>query len=268
MTDPGKLTAALLAVCLWLGFAVHASDTTAEPSGEVVVLAAASLTAAFADVALSVRDTHPGLEVVYNFAGSQALRTQLEQGATADVFASANDTQMRRALDGGLIEGAPQVFARNTLMVIVPADNPGRITGFKDLAKDGLKLALAGPQVPAGRYSREALQAAQAEYGTDFAARVLLNLASEETSVKQVLVKVQLGEADAGIVYASDVAVNTPRDVSAIPIPDAHNRLAEYPIAVTQTAQNPTGAAAFIRYLLSAPGQATLAAHGFIPVTE
>ena len=268
MTKPARFATALLAACLWLGSAAHAADTTTEPSGEVVVLAAASLTAAFADVALSIRDTHPGLKIVYNFAGSQALRTQLEQGAAADVFASANDIQMRRALDGGLVEGVPQVFVRNTLIVIVPADNPGRISSLEDLAKEGVKLALAGPQVPAGRYSREALQAAQADYGTDFTGGVLRNLVSEETSVKQVLVKVQLGEADAGIVYASDVAGNTTRDVSAIPIPDAHNRLAAYPIALTQTAQNPTGAAAFIRYLLSAPGQATLAAHGFIPVTE
>ena len=268
MTKPARFTTALLAACLWLASAVHAADTTTEPSGEVVVLAAASLTAAFADVALSIRDTHPGLKIVYNFAGSQALRTQLEQGAAADVFASANDIQMRRALDGGLVEGAPQVFARNTLMVIVPADNPGRITSLEDLAKEGLKLALAGPQVPAGRYSREALQAAQADYGTDFTGRVLRNLVSEETSVKQVLVKVQLGEADAGIVYASDVTGNVLQEISAITIPDAYNRPAGYPIAVTQTARNPSGAAAFIRYVLSAPGQATLAAHGFIPVIE
>ncbi|MCY4515088.1 MAG: molybdate ABC transporter substrate-binding protein, partial [Candidatus Tectomicrobia bacterium] len=182
MTEPGRFATALVAVFLWLGCAVHAADTTTEPSGEVVVLAAASLTAAFADVALSIRDTHPGLKIVYNFAGSQALRTQLEQGAAADVFASANDIQMRRAVDGGLIEGVPQVFALNSLTVIVPADNPGRITSFEGLANDGLKLALAGPQVPAGRYSREALQAAQADYGTDFTGRVLRNLVSEETS--------------------------------------------------------------------------------------
>jgi molybdate transport system substrate-binding protein len=268
MTEPCRLAAVLLAVLLWLGPAGHTVAATAEPSGEVVVMAAASLTAAFLDVALHIRDTHPELKIVYNFAGSQALRTQLGQGAVADVFASANDIQMRRALDDGLIEGAPQVFARNTLVVIVPVDNPGRLTSFEDLAKDGLKLALAGPQVPVGRYSREALLAGQADYGEDFAARVLRNLVTEETSVRQVLVKVQLGEADAGIVYASDVSGNVLQAVSAIPIPHAYNRLAGYPIAVTQAARNPTGAAAFIRYVLSAPGQAKLMAHGFIPVVD
>ena len=263
-----RLAAVLLAVIWWMCPPGYAADATAEPSGEVVVLAAASLTAAFADVALQIRETHPKLTIVYSFAGSQALRTQLQQGAAADVFASANDIQMRRAMDDGLLEGQPQVFARNTLVVIIPVDNPGRVTSFQDLAKDGLKLALAGPQVPIGLYGRESLQAAQADYGKDFAARVLRNLASEETSVKQVLVKVQLGEADAGIVYASDLTGKVLRDVSIIPIPHAYNRLAGYPIAITRGARNPSGAAAFIRYVLSAPGQAALTSHGFIPVAE
>ena len=268
MTQPGRLAAVLLATLFWLGGAGQAAGTSAEPGGEVVVLAAASLTAAFAEVAQHIGDSHPQLTIVYSFAGSQALRTQLQQGAAADVFASANDIQMQRALDDGLMAGDPQVFARNTLVVVVPVDNPGRVTSFEDLAKDGLKLALAGPQVPAGSYSREALQAAQADYGTDFLERVLRNLVSQETSVKQVLVKVQLGEADAGIVYASDLTEKVLRDVSAVPIPQSYNRLAAYPIAITRGARNPCGATAFIRYILSARGQAALMAHGFIPVAE
>lgn len=268
MTPPGRFAAVLLATLLWLGSAGQAADSAAEPGGEVVVLAAASLTAAFADVALRIRDSHPELTIIYSFAGSQALRTQLQQGAAADVFASADGIQMRRALDDGLMAGDPQVFARNTLVVIVPADNPGGVTSFRDLAKDGLKLALAGPQVPAGRYSREALRAAQADYGTDFVERVLRNLVSQETSVRQVLVKVQLGEADAGIVYASDLNGKVLQDVSAVPIPQPYNRLAAYPIAVTRNARNPGGAAAFVRYVLSGRGQAALTAHGFIPVAE
>ena len=264
MTQPGRLAAVLLAVLLVLGASVQA----AEPSGEVVVLAAASLTAAFAEVALGMRDSHPQLTIVYSFAGSQALRTLLQQGASADVFASANDIQMQRALDEGLVVEDPLVFARNTMVVVVPVDNPGRVTSFQDLAKDGLKLALAGPHVPAGRYSREALQAAQADYGENFLERVLRNLVSQETSVRQVLVKVQLGEADAGIVYASDLTEKVLRDVSGIPIPQPYNRLAVYPIAATRGARNPCGATAFIRYVLSTRGQAALTAHGFIPVAE
>ena len=268
MVRPGKLAAVLLAVLWWLGPSGRAVDAMAEPSGEVIVLAAASLTAAFGDVARHIRDIHPGLTIIYNFAGSQTLRSQLHQGAAADVFASANDFQMLRAQDERLIEGDPRIFAHNTLVVVVPIDNPGRVTSFRDLAKEGLKVALAGPQVPVGLYSRESLQKARADYGTDFTAQVLGNLASEETSVKQVLVKVQLGEADAGIVYASDVSGKVLRDVGTIPIPPAYNRLADYPVALARGARNPIGAAAFIRYVLSAPGQAILMAHGFIPVAE
>ena len=268
MTGQGRAATALVGMILWVGLVSQAGATASQPSGEVVVMAAASLTAAFTDMARGIRNVHPWLRIVYNFAGSQALRTQLEQGAAADVFASANDVQMQRALDSGLIDGPPQVFVRNTLLIVVPRDNPGEAVSFEDLVKPGLKLTLAGSQVPVGRYSREALQAAQADYGPDFVARVLRNLVSEEASVKQVLVKVQLGEADAGIVYASDVSEKVLLDVSTIPIPDAYNRLASYPIAATQTARNPSGAAAFIRFVLSPAGQAILQAHGFVPVSE
>ena len=264
----GRVASVLLSILLWVAMVGHAGATASQPNGEVVVLAAASLTEAFADMARGIRDAHPQLHILYSFAGSQALRTQLEQGAAADVFASANTIQMQRAVEGGLIQESPLVFVQNTLVLIVPRANPGQVTSFEHLAKRGLKLALAGPQVPAGRYSREVLQAAQALYGSDFAERVLRNLVSEETSVKQVLVKVQLGEADAGIVYASDVSEKVLQDVSAIPIPDAYNHLASYPIAATQAARNPAGSAAFIRFVLSPSGQTILEAHGFIPVTE
>lgn len=268
MPGQDRVATILLGMMLWLGLTGPAGATASLPAGEVVVMAAASLTAVFTDTARAMQDAHPRLHIVYNFAGSQALRTQLEQGAAADVFASANTVQMQRALNGGLIDGSPQIFVRNTLLIIVPRDNQHQVTSFEDLVKPGVKLALAGPQVPVGRYSHEALQAAQADYGTDFAERVLRNLVSEETSVKQVLVKVQLGEADAGIVYASDVSEKVRQDVSTIPIPDAYSRLASYPIAATRAAINPSGAAAFIQFVLSPPGQAILKAHGFIPVAE
>ena len=268
MARQGRAASVLLGVMLWVGLASSAGATASQPNGEVVVLAATSLTEPFGEMARRIRDVYPHLSIVYNFAGSQALRTQLEQGAAADVFASANTVQMQHASENGLIEGPPEVFVQNTLLIIVPRVNPGGVSSLADLAKPGLKLTLAGPQVPAGRYSREVLQAAQPDYGTDFAARVLGNLVSEETSVKQVLVKVRLGEADAGVVYASDVSENVLRDVSTVPIPDAYNRLANYPIAATQAARNSSGAAAFIRFVLSPPGQTTLEAYGFIPVTE
>ena len=268
MTWQGRVKAVLSGMFLWVGMLSQAVATPSQPSGEVVVMAAASLTAAFTDVARGIQSAYPRLRIVYNFAGSQALRTQLEQGAAADVFASADDAQMQRALDSGLIDGPSQIFVRNTLLIIVPRDHPSQATSFEHLAKPGLKLTLAGPQVPVGRYSREILQAAQADHGTDFSVRVLNNLVSEETSVKQVLVKVQLGEADAGIVYASDVSEKVLQDVSAISIPNAYNRLASYPIVATRAARNPSGAAAFIRFVLSPAGQAILKAHGFISITE
>lgn len=268
MAGQGRTGTVLLGVMLWLGLVGPAGATASQPNGEVVVLAATSLTEPFVEMARLIRDVYPHLSVVYNFAGSQALRTQLEQGAAADVFASANTVQMQHAAKSGLIEGSPEVFVRNTLLIIVPRANPGGVSSLADLAKQGLKLTLAGPQVPVGRYGREVLQAAQPDYGTDFAARVLGNLVSEETSVKQVLVKVRLGEADAGIVYVSDVSENALRDVSPVPIPDVYNRLASYPIAATQVARNPSGAAAFIRFVLSPAGQTILEAYGFIPVTK
>ena len=268
MAGQGSAGTVLLGVMLWLGLVGHAGATASQPNGEVIVLAATSLTEPFVEMARRIRDVYPDLSIVYNFAGSQALRTQLEQGAAADVFASANTVQMQHAAESGLIEGSPEVFVRNTLSVIVPRANPGGVNSLADLAKQGLKLTLAGPQVPVGRYSREVLQAAQPDYGTDFAARVLGNLVSEETSVKQVLVKVRLGEADAGIVYVSDVSENALRDVSPVPIPDAYNRLASYPVAAAQAARNPSGAAAFIRFVLSPAGQTILEAYGFIPVTK
>ena len=268
MTRQGRVATGLLGVVLWVGLSGQAGAAASPPSGEVVVLAAASLTGAFTDIARAIRDGHPQLRIVYNFAGSQTLRTQLEQGAATDVFASANTVQMQRAQESGLIDGSPQIFVRNSLRIIVPRANPGQVTAFEDLAKRGLKLTLAGAQVPVGRYSREALQAARVDYGTDFAERVRHNLVSEETSVRQVLVKVQLGEADAGIVYASDISDRVLQDVRAVPIPDPYNRLASYPIAATRAARNPSGAAAFIRFVLSPSGQTILKAHGFIPVTE
>ena len=268
MARQGRAGTVLLGVMLWIGLVSPAGATASQPNGEVVVLAATSLTEPFVEMARLIRDVYPHLSIVYNFAGSQALRTQLEQGAAADVFASANTVQMQHASEGGLIEGPPRVFVRNTLLIIVPRANPGGVSSLAELAKQGLKLTLAGPQVPVGHYSREVLQAAQADYGTDFATRVLGNLVSEETSVKQVLVKVRLGEADAGIVYASDVSENVLRDVGTVPIPDPYNRLASYPIAATQAAPNPSGAAAFIRFVLSPAGQTILEAYGFIPVTK
>ena len=150
---------------------------------------------------------HPGLTITYNFAGSQALVTQLQEGAKADVFASANNAQMKAAIDNGSISGEPEPFVRNRLAVVVPADNPAGIDSPADLGQDGLKLVLAQAEVPVGKYARESLCKMgqdSATYGDDFVNSVAANIVSEEEDVRDVLAKVELGEADAGIVYVSD----------------------------------------------------------------
>ena len=175
--------------------------------GALTVFAAASLTDAFEEMKSTLEAAHPGLAITYNFGGSQALVTQLNEGAAADVFASANNAQMQAAIDNGSISGEPVPFVRNHLAIVTPADNPAGIAAPADLGNADLRLILAQPEVPVGRYAREAICTMgqdSATFGDDFVARVAANIVSEEEDVRDVLAKVQLGEADAGIVYVSD----------------------------------------------------------------
>ena len=237
-------------------------------TGELTVFAAASLTDAFTEIGKRLELSHPGLKVVYNFGGSQALRTQLEQGARADVFASADVVQMEQAKKSNTVQGESPAFVKNKLVAIVPKDNKAKVTSFCDLGKPGVKLDLANSKVPVGNYSRQVIAKANSECGADFEQRTLKNLVSEEENVKQVVTKIQLGEADAGIVYVSDVTPKVSRDVQAIAIAEAHNQLATYPIALTKEVRNRAAAQAFIDFVLSAEGQAILKAHSFIPLKE
>ena len=174
---------------------------------DLTVFAAASLTDAFAEIGQAFEATHPGVNVVFNFGGSQNLRTQLEQGAQADVFASANQKEMDAVAAAGLAApGAARTFVTNRILVVLPKSNPGAVHTLQDLARPGLKLILADEAVPAGRYARQVLDGLNATYGASFRDDVLANVVSNEDNVKQVVAKVQLGEADAGIVYASDAA--------------------------------------------------------------
>jgi len=240
------------------------SPTSAPLSGSLTVFAAASLTDAFTEIGNRLTAENPGLRISFNFAGSQALVTQLQQGARADVFASADLKQMTAAQGANLIDGNPIVFTHNRLTIIVPASNPGGINAPVDLARPGLKLVIANKDVPAGRYTRQSLDLMSADpaFGADFRARVEANVVSEENNVKQVVTKVQLGEADAGIVYASDVTAAVQGDVATIGIPDSMNVIAEYPIARVAGGNAALGQA-FIDAVLSAAGQQTLQAHGF-----
>jgi molybdate transport system substrate-binding protein len=240
---------------------------TSKISGNLTIFAAASLTEAFNEMKTEIEAANPGTKLTFNFAGSSALRTQLTQGAAADVFASADMVNMDPVVQAGDISGDTSIFARNKLVIVVPADNPGNVSDVKDLAKPGLKLVLAQEQVPVGNYARQALDKLNDDptYGSDFKDKVLANLASNELNVKDVLAKVQLGEADAGIVYATDAASAAQSKVKTIDIPDQFNIIAQYPIGVVTSGSNPAGARAFIAYLLSPVGQAIMAKYGFIP---
>ncbi len=234
----------------------------------LTVFAASSLTDVFQEIAAGFRTPHPGVDVVYSFGASSTLATQLAQGAPADLFASANTKQMDVARAAGRIAGQPQVFAKNRLVLIVPADNPAKIDGLIDLAKPGVKLVVAAPGVPVRDYTDAMLDrlAAAPGFGDSYRAAVIKNIASEEDNVRQVSLKVALGEADAGIVYHSDVTPDIAPKLMALPIPDAYNTIATYPMAVTDDSTDPELAQAFIDYALSDAGQKTLARWGFIRV--
>lgn len=235
---------------------------------ELVVFAASSLTEPFREIGKQLEFSYPGLKVVYNFAGSTALRMQLEQGVPADVFASADVVQMEQAKKSGVVQGDARIFAKNRLVVIAPLNNSAKIMTFCDLGKPGVKLDLANANTPEGNYSRQAIAKTSAACGADFEQRTLQNLVSEEENVKHIVNKFQLGEADAGIVFVSDVTARVSKDVRTIPINDAYNPIATYPIALTTKVKNRASAEAFIAFVLSPEGQVLLRGHGFIPGRE
>jgi molybdate transport system substrate-binding protein len=250
----------------------RATPTTAaappQPAGELVVLAAASLSDAFAEIGQAFQEAHPGVTVTFDFAASQQLAQQLGEGAPADVFASANQRQMQVAIDGGRIAtGSAHVFVRNRLLIVFPADNPARIVALQDLAEPGLRLVLVASEAPAGQYTLEFLDNASADpaFGASFRDEVLANVVSYEETVRSVLSKVLLGEADAGIVYSSDAAGQDAAQLGRLEIPDGLNVIAEYPIAPVADSTNPGLAAAFVDFVLSPQGQAVLTDHGFAP---
>jgi molybdate transport system substrate-binding protein len=227
----------------------------------LIVFAAASLTDAFTEIESSFEAANPGVTVKFNFAGSQALRTQIEEGAAADVFASANTKEMEALAGGGKLAGEAGPFVNNVLVIIAPADNPAGLATPQDLARPGLKLVLAAEEVPVGKYARQALGQLETLYGAGYRDSVLANVVSNEDNVKQVVAKVRLGEADAGIVYQSDV-VAAP-ELTTIEIPAEANVVAVYPITVLRESAEPVLAQDFIDYVLSDAGQATLLKWGF-----
>ena len=246
------LLAALLAATLgsWTPGA-RAADGPGKPL--VTVFAAASLSDAFKAIGAAFEAAHPGVTVQFNFAGSSTLVQQIREGAPADVFASADEANMQKAADAGGLGGPARIFATNRLVIAVPAGNPNHVASLADLTKGGLSLALAAPQVPAGKYAAEAFAKAG----------LAVPAASQEVDVRAVLNKVALHEADAGIVYVTDIRAAGGK-VDAIAIPDPHNVTARYPIAVLKAAASPRDAGSFVDYVVSPAGQAQLTQFGFM----
>jgi molybdate transport system substrate-binding protein len=229
-------------------------QASAPPGGParttLTVFAAASLQPAFDKVGQKLTGTQ-NIVTTFSYAGTQTLTTQLTQGASADVFASADFAHMTTVQTAGLLHGQSALFAHNRLEIAVAKGNPKGIHSLADLARSGLVVVLADPSVPAGKYAQQALAKAN----------VTVHPASLEQQVTGVLSKVALGEADAGIVYHSDVV--TSGQVQGVTIPDNQNVIADYPIAVLKSTQNQPGAVAFVDFLLSSDGQAILLAAGF-----
>jgi molybdate transport system substrate-binding protein len=240
-----------------------------EDGGTLTILAAASLTDAFAEMEQRLEEAHPGLDIVIETAGSQTLVTQLEQGARADVLATADVRSMEGASASGFIAGDPVFFAANRLVVIVPVDNPAGVDSIDDLAGEDLSLILASGDVPAGSYAHRAFcryaRADDAPQG--FIEAINGNLVSEEQDVRSVLTKILLGEADAGVVYASDAeaAKRSGQEVTVIEFPPGVSPAAVYPIAPV-AGGNAESANAFIGYVLGEEGQQILADYGLSPV--
>jgi molybdate transport system substrate-binding protein len=237
-----------------------ASCVGATPTaGEVVVFAASSLTEAFGELAVAFEAAYPGARVQMNFSGSQVLRMQVEQGARVDVFVSANPEHVATLTAAGHL-GPGRVFGHNELVVVVPLDNPADIQEFGQLTR-ARRLVLAEPGVPAGRYSHELLRKAATVMGPEFRADVLDRVVSEESNVRLVRAKVELGEADAAIVYRTDASTST--QLRIIEIPVALSVRADYTVALAEPAPAGETGRRFVDFIESADGQAILRRWGF-----
>ena len=240
------ITALLAATVAATGCGAGAADDT------ILVSAAASLTNAFAEIEAAYERGHPGVDVILNLAGSSTLRQQIVGGAPADVFASANTDNMDLVVDAGDAAGVPQVFATNRLQIAVPAGNPAGIEALRDLEREDLLVGLCAEAVPCGDFALAAFRNAG----------LVPSIDTNEPDVRSLLTKIEAGELDAGIVYATDVLA-AGGAVEGVAIPADVNVLASYPIVALSGAPNPDGAAGFIQYVLSAEGRAILDRYGF-----
>lgn len=249
-------TAVALGACSSNDGAAKTTSTVsagATVSESVMVFAAASLTESFDDEQTTLKSQQPGLDVTFNYGGSGTLVTQIEQGAPADVIATADTASMQRLVDAGLVE-APRTFATNKLQILIAPGNPKRIQGLGDLARGDVTFVSEDDAVPAGRYAAQVLQKAG----------VAANPVSKEADVKSAVAKVTSGEADATIVYVTDVTAAGSKG-AGVAIPDDENVVATYPIAVVKSATNKATAQAFVDAIVTGSGQQALRNRGFLP---
>ena len=235
---------------------------------ELMVLGAASLKGVLAKAKTAYEAAHPDIRLTISTDSSAALETQIEQGAPADVFLSADTSNPKKLVDKGLADGSARAFATNLLIVIVPAANAAAIKSPLDLARTGIKIVAAGEAVPIFKYAADLLAnlARQPGYPADFAARYTSNVVSHEDNVGGVVAKVELGEADAGIVYRTDASAST--KVATVAIPPEANVPATYAGVVIKASPHRPAAAAFLDWLVGADGQALLGTFGFLPPTS
>jgi len=240
----------------------------AQPPKELTVFTAASLTGAFGEIG-EMFENETGIHVAFNFDGSQALRTQLENGAYADAFASANMRQMNAVKDEGLMNNSSiAIFTKNKLSLIVPRDNPAKITNLSDLARPGLKIVMGTKDVPVGDYSLQIIARLgnDSAYGPDYETKVLANVISQETNVNYVVTKVALGEADVGFAYVSDITEDLASKVDKIAIQDEYNIIAEYPMGILLESKYPAESQEFMDLVISDEGKAVMEKYGFVPL--
>lgn len=237
---------------LGLGLLLSGCGPAASPANAPIrVFAAASLTAPFEAIGRAYEQQFPGSKIELHFAGTPQLVLQIREGAEVDVFAAADPANMQKVAELGKTTAPPAEFAKNLLAIVVKDGNPHGIRGLPDLARSGLKVALCGPEVPAGKYARQTLHKAA----------ITVQSVSDEPSVKALVGKVQLGELDAGIVYTTDTRA---RGVAAVPIAAAQNLVASYPMAVLTTGRNRAGGEQFATFVRGDAGRALLAEHGFV----
>jgi molybdate transport system substrate-binding protein len=262
------LAVSCLAVTLLVGCSADAEGDGGGQGGTLTVFAASSLTDAFGVLAKSFEEQNPGTEVRQSFESSSTLLTQIQQGAPADVFASAAEEEMSTAVDDGLVAGEPEIFARNREVIMVPRDNPANIESLRDLALPETKLVLAQEGVPAADYARKILGKADAEYGGNFEQEVLSNVVSREADVRASVSRVALGDADATFGYASDYTPDVRDRVRVIQVPENLNIVATYPIAALKGAEDAELTQTWVDLVVSDEGQRVLEKWGFEPVTR